>query len=58
MKLTIIAPDNVFEHEVDPSMEIQDLYALISAEVSQLFIPLPLALSRPEIPCRSKLTIH
>ena len=34
MRLTIIAPDNVFEHEVDPSMEVQDVQALIEAEVS------------------------
>ncbi|ORY23934.1 hypothetical protein BCR39DRAFT_341251 [Naematelia encephala] len=32
MRLTIIAPDNVYEHEVDPSMEIQDVQALIEAE--------------------------
>jgi len=35
MRLTIIAPDSVYEHEVDPSMEVQDLQALIEAEVSQ-----------------------
>jgi hypothetical protein len=36
MRLTIIAPDNVFEHEVDSSMEVQDIQALIEAEVSWL----------------------
>lgn len=34
MRLTIIAPDNVYEHEVDPSMEVQDVLALVEAEVS------------------------
>jgi hypothetical protein len=34
MRLTIIAPDNVYEHEVDSSMEVQDIQALIEAEVS------------------------
>lgn len=34
MRLTIIAPDNVYEHEVDPSMEVQDVQALVEAEVS------------------------
>lgn len=33
MRLTIISPDNVFEHEVDPSMEVRDVKALIEAEV-------------------------
>jgi hypothetical protein len=36
MRLTIIAPDNVFELEVDPSMDVQDVQALIEAEVSSL----------------------
>lgn len=35
MRLTIIAPDSVYEHEVDPSMEVQDVQALIEAEVSK-----------------------
>lgn len=35
MKLTIIAPETVFEHEVDASMQVQDIVALIEAEVSQ-----------------------
>jgi hypothetical protein len=39
MRLTIIAPDNVFEHEVDPSMEVQDIQALIEAEVSISTLP-------------------
>ena len=34
MRLTIISPDNVFEHDVDSSMEVQDVQALIEAEVS------------------------
>ncbi|KAL1405205.1 DNA damage-inducible protein 1 [Vanrija albida] len=34
MKLTIIAPENVFEHDVDPSMEVRDVKALIEAESS------------------------
>jgi hypothetical protein len=34
MKLTIIAPDMVYEHEVDPSMQVQDIVALVEAEVS------------------------
>lgn len=34
MRITIIAPENVFELEVDPSMELQDVLALIEAEVS------------------------
>lgn len=33
MRLILIAPENVFEHEVDPSMEVQDLQALVEAEV-------------------------
>ncbi|CAD6578623.1 MAG: DNA damage-inducible protein 1, partial [Tremellales sp. Tagirdzhanova-0007] len=32
MRLTIIAPDAVYEHEVDPSIEVQDVQALIEAE--------------------------
>ncbi|OCF56762.1 DNA damage-inducible protein 1 [Kwoniella mangroviensis CBS 10435] len=32
MKLTIIAPDTVYEHEVSSDMEIQDVQALIEAE--------------------------
>lgn len=35
MKLTIIAPETVFEHEVDASMQVQDIVALIEAEVSR-----------------------
>lgn len=38
MILTIIAPDTVFEHEVDPSMQVQDIVALIEAEVSHLVV--------------------
>jgi len=34
MKLTIIAPDMVYEHEVDSSMQVQDIIALVEAEVS------------------------
>ena len=33
MKLTIIAPEMVYEHEVDPSMQVQDIVALVEAEV-------------------------
>jgi hypothetical protein len=33
MKLTIIAPEMVYEHEVDPSMQVQDIIALVEAEV-------------------------
>lgn len=36
MRLTIIAPESVYEHEVDPSMEVRDIKALIEAEVSPL----------------------
>nr|XP_019007569.1 DNA damage-inducible protein 1 [Kwoniella pini CBS 10737]OCF46350.1 DNA damage-inducible protein 1 [Kwoniella pini CBS 10737] len=32
MKLTVIAPDTVYEHEVSSDMEIQDVQALIEAE--------------------------
>ncbi|ORX35458.1 hypothetical protein BD324DRAFT_100562 [Kockovaella imperatae] len=32
MRLTIIAPDSLYEHDVDPSMEVQDIQALIEAE--------------------------
>ncbi|OCF42842.1 DNA damage-inducible protein 1 [Kwoniella heveanensis CBS 569] len=32
MKLTIIAPDTVYEHEVSSSMEVQDVQALVEAE--------------------------
>ncbi|GMK58201.1 hypothetical protein CspeluHIS016_0502330 [Cutaneotrichosporon spelunceum] len=32
MRLTVIAPENVYEHEVDPSMEIRDVMALVEAE--------------------------
>lgn len=34
MRLILIAPEEVYEHEVDPSMEVQDLLALVEAEVS------------------------
>ena len=34
MRLIIIAEENVYEHEVDPSMEVQDVLALLEAEVS------------------------
>lgn len=34
MKLTIIAPEMVYEHEVDASMQVQDIIALVEAEVS------------------------
>jgi hypothetical protein len=34
MRLTIIAPDNVYELEVDPSMTVLDIAALVEAEVS------------------------
>jgi hypothetical protein len=36
MRLILIAPENVYEHEVDPSMEVQDVRALVEAEVSEL----------------------
>lgn len=36
MKLTIIAPEMVYEHEVDPSMQVQDIVALVEAEVRAL----------------------
>jgi hypothetical protein len=36
MKLTIIGPENIYEQEVNPSMEVQDVTALIAAEVSHL----------------------
>lgn len=36
MRLTIIAPESVYEHEVDPSMEIRDVKALVEAEVRSL----------------------
>ncbi|KAK1927921.1 hypothetical protein DB88DRAFT_57183 [Papiliotrema laurentii] len=32
MKLTIIGPENIYEQEVNPSMEVQDVTALIAAE--------------------------
>ncbi|RSH90394.1 DNA damage-inducible protein 1 [Saitozyma podzolica] len=32
MRLILIAPENVYEHEVDPSMEVQDVRALVEAE--------------------------
>ncbi|KAL7423630.1 DNA damage-inducible protein 1 [Cryptotrichosporon argae] len=32
MKLTVIAPENVYEHDVDSSMEVRDLLALLEAE--------------------------
>ncbi|KAK4688111.1 DNA damage-inducible protein 1, partial [Tremellales sp. Uapishka_1] len=32
MRLTIIAPESVYEHEVDPSMNVEDVRALIEAE--------------------------
>lgn len=35
MRLTIIAPESVYELEVDPSMEMRDVKALVEAEVSQ-----------------------
>lgn len=35
MKLTIIGEDNVLEQEVNSDMEVQDVLALIAAEVSQ-----------------------
>jgi len=35
MKLTIIGEENVFEQEVNSDMEVQDVLALIAAEVSQ-----------------------
>jgi hypothetical protein len=34
MRLIIIAEESVYEHEVDPSMEVQDVLALLEAEVS------------------------
>jgi hypothetical protein len=34
MRLIIIGDESVYEHEVDPSMEVQDVIALIEAEVS------------------------
>ena len=33
MRVTIIAPESVYEHDVDPSMEVRDIKALIEAEV-------------------------
>jgi hypothetical protein len=33
MRLTIIAPENVCELEVDPSMTVADISALVEAEV-------------------------
>lgn len=33
MRLTIIAPESVYEHDVDPSMQVRDVKALIEAEV-------------------------
>ena len=39
MRLTIIAPDSIYEHEVDPSMEVQDVQALIEAEVRSNHTP-------------------
>ena len=38
MRLILIAPENVYEHEVDPFMEVQDLQALVEAEVSDRFL--------------------
>ena len=35
MKLTIISEDNVLEQEVNADMEIQDVLALVAAEVSK-----------------------
>jgi hypothetical protein len=41
MRIILIAPENVYEHEVDPSMEIQDVRALVEAEVcANLLIPI------------------
>lgn len=34
MRLIIIADESVYEHEVDPSVEVQDVIALVEAEVS------------------------
>jgi len=34
MKLTIIGEENVYEQEVSQSMDVQDVIALIAAEVS------------------------
>lgn len=42
MRLTIIAPESVYEHEVDPSMEVRDVKALIEAEVSHCRTQSPL----------------
>lgn len=36
MRLTIIAPESVYEHEVDASMEVRDVKALLEAEVGTL----------------------
>lgn len=36
MRLIIIADESVYEHEVDPSVEVQDVIALVEAEVSQI----------------------
>lgn len=38
MRLIVIAEENVYEHEVDPSMEVQDVFALIEAEVSKTVV--------------------
>lgn len=34
MRLIIIADEAVYEHEVDPSVEVQDVIALVEVEVS------------------------
>lgn len=33
MRLTIIAPESIYDQEVDPSMVVRDVKALIEAEV-------------------------
>ena len=50
MKITIIGPENIYEQEVSPSMEVQDLIALIAAEVSHLSLLPPLTRHGPQTP--------
>ena len=47
MRLTIITPDSLYEHEVDPSMEVQDVQALLEAEVSKRLRPHGCRAARP-----------
>ena len=36
MKLSVIAPDNVYQHEIDASVEVQDIHALLEADVGSI----------------------